>query len=183
MSAMTVEALLRLPTGVVLVAGMASGEPVGMVVGTFAPVSDEPPLVGYLPSRASRSHRRLDTADVFCASILAADQADVSHRFSNRGGPGFTGLAWLSSPAGAPIVEGAVAWVEFLRHRVVDAGDHVFVLGAVTASGLGRLAAPLVYQDRRFGSVTLAPPRSRAATAWSAAPSQSSEAPWRRAAS
>lgn len=176
-------ALHRLPTGVVLVAGVASGEPVGMVVGTFTSVSVEPPLVGYLPARASRSHRLLDAADTFCASILAADQAEVSHRFSNRGGPGFSGLRWLPGPGGAPIIPGCVAWVAFVRHAVVEAGDHLLVLGAVTASGIGRPAPPLVHQDGRFGSAELAPPRTSAASAWSTAPSQSSDAPWRRAAS
>ncbi len=172
----------RIPAGVVLVAGLVAGEPVGMVVSTLTLASEDPPLVGYLPRRASRTHRRLDAAAVFGASVLGAGQAAVSHRFSNPGGAGFAGLGWHRSPGGAPLVDGCVSWLEFVRDAVVDVGDHLFVTGRITAAGGGRGAA-LVYQDGGFGRVVLAPGRRRQASAWSTAPSQSSPAPARRAAS
>lgn len=172
----------RLPTGVVVVAGLVDGEPVGMVISTFTLASDEPPLIGYLPRRASRTHQRLDGASVFGASVLGAGQAAVSHRLSNAGGPGFSGLAWHRGPTGAPLLDGCVAWLEFVRDEVVEVGDHLFVTGRVTAAG-GGPGLPLAYQDGRFGTVVLTSGRRRQTSAWSTAPSQSSPAPARRAAS
>ena len=63
------------PTCVVVVTALdAAGSPTGMTVGSFTSVSLDPPMIGFLPTRDSRSFRRLRGATSFCVNVLAADQ-------------------------------------------------------------------------------------------------------------
>ncbi|MGK5113230.1 MULTISPECIES: flavin reductase family protein [unclassified Geodermatophilus] len=140
------------PTGVVLVTAIdATGAPVGMVVGSFTSVSLDPPLVAFLPTRGSERFARLRTASSFCVNVLASDQGDLCRRFSTKGVEDFTGIAWTPSPSGAPVVAGAVAWIDCTFESEVDGGDHAIVLGRVRALDVANPVAPLLFHQGGFG--------------------------------
>jgi 3-hydroxy-9,10-secoandrosta-1,3,5(10)-triene-9,17-dione monooxygenase reductase component len=123
------------PTSVAVVCGIdETGNPVGMVVGTFVSVSLDPPLVAYLPSLLSTTFPRLRGAEGFTVNLLGADQHDLCRRFAASGGDKFHGVAWRASPvSGAPLLDGTVAWVDCLTEEVRAVGDHYLVLGRVVA--------------------------------------------------
>ena len=53
--------------------------------------------------------------------------------------------------SGAPLVEGALAWLDLRTHAVHEAGDHTIVVGeVVAASGPVALSAPLTYHAARY---------------------------------
>lgn len=119
------------PTGVTVVTGMVNGTPVGLTIGSFTSVSLDPPLVGFLPMVNSERWQQIRTSGSFAVNVLGAHQADVCWRFakSNIETP-FEGIAWRAGEAtGAPLLDGAIAWMECSVYQVVDAGDHHFVLG------------------------------------------------------
>jgi len=141
------------PTGVAVVTGMSSlGEPLGMVVGTFTSVSMAPPLVAFLPMKTSRSFNALrEGSDRFCINILAADQEGTCRVLAAPGDDKFANISWRKSPAGNPIIEGVVGWIDCEYANVFDGGDHHIVVGAVQAMEVGRDSLPLLFFQRGYG--------------------------------
>lgn len=144
------------PTGVAVVTGLdATGSPIGMVVGTFTSVSLEPPLVAFLPMKTSRSFQAMrDASPRFCVNILAADQESICRALTAPGDRKFDGVAWHPSPAGNPVIDGVVAWIDCEYANVLDGGDHFIVLGSVTDMDLGRDTTPLLFFQRGYGRFT-----------------------------
>ena len=143
------------PTGVSVVTAIdADGEPAGMVVGTFVSVSLYPPLVGFLPDRASTSFPRIRTASSFCVNVLAQGQQDLCRVFAARGGDKFAGVPWSPAPSGAPRLAGVAAWIDCTFHSVSEAGDHHLVIGHVQELDSPGDRAPLVFLRGRLGLVS-----------------------------
>jgi flavin reductase (DIM6/NTAB) family NADH-FMN oxidoreductase RutF len=152
------EVLGSYPTGVAIVTGMdENGKPTGMVVGTFTSVSLEPPLIAYLPMKTSRTFERLRASSTFCMNILAADQEAVCRHFASPVEDKFAGLPWHASPAGNPVIDGVVSWIDCDYASVTEAGDHYIVLGGVLDMCLERDTAPLLFFQRGYGRFSTGP--------------------------
>ncbi len=138
-------------TGVTVVASDPVGSPpVGITIGSFTSVSLDPPLVGFLPQKSSQSWPSIERAGRFCVNVLAADQGDLCWRFAKEGNDKFDGISWSRSPGGSPVLSGALAWIDCEVFQVVDAGDHLFVLGLVT--GMGSASGdPLLFFKGKLG--------------------------------
>lgn len=152
------EVLGHYPTGVTIVTSVtATGEPVGMVVGTFTSVSQDPPLVGFLPQRTSRTYAEVVAAGRFRASVLGAGhEALCRDFFSAPPEERFAGDDWVYDEHGIPRVGDATAWFDATVHDVLPAGDHDMVLGRVEDLGLGPRAGrvPLVFLNGGYGTFT-----------------------------
>jgi len=146
----------HVPTPVVVVTAMGEGGPLGLAIGSFTSVSLDPLLVGFFPARTSTSWAAIRPVGVFCVNVLADDQTDVSRTFAARGVDRFAGVTWHPAPSGAPILDGAVAWIDCLLDDELDAGDHALVLGRVTALDLGRDAHALVFHRGDYTSTAAA---------------------------
>lgn len=144
------------PTGVVLVTALdPDGEPIGMIVGSFTSVSLDPPLVAYLPTTSSYTFGRLREAATFCINVLSAEQEDLCRRFAGRGEDKWAGVGWTPSPGGAPVLDGAVAWIECTTESIAEAGDHYLVLGRVRELGVQNPMAPLLFFQGGYGRFTM----------------------------
>lgn len=140
------------PTGVSIVTATASdGERIGMVVGSFASVSLDPPLISFMPARSSFTYARLRAATTFCVNMLAADQQELCARFASRTQDKFAGVDARPTGRGGWILDGALAWVDCSVHEVVEAGDHDIVLGRVEALEVSGSAPPLVFFQGDYG--------------------------------
>jgi len=141
------------PTGVVVVTALdANGDPAGMTLGSFTSVSLEPPLIGFLPTRGSKSFARIRDAKSFCVNVLAADQDWVCRRFATSSiEDKFAGVPWHPAPSGAPVLDDVVAWIDCDYGDIADAGDHYFVLGKVTDLKVVRPVQPLVFFQGGYG--------------------------------
>jgi 3-hydroxy-9,10-secoandrosta-1,3,5(10)-triene-9,17-dione monooxygenase reductase component len=137
-------------TGVVVVTAYAGDHPVGMTCQTFSSVSLDPPLVSFIPARTSRSWPLMRDAGHFCINVLSSDQADLATIFASKGADKFAGLAWRAAESGAPILEGALAYVDCTVEAVHPAGDHDIVIGRVRAMSKLTDAAPLLYHRGAF---------------------------------
>ena len=146
----------HVPTPVVVVTATGPDGPLGLAIGSFTSVSLDPLLVGFLPARTSSSWAAMRGIGSFCVNVLADDQVDVSRTFAARGVDRFAAVAWRPAPSGAPIIDGAVAWIDCLLDDELDAGDHVLVLGRVTALDLGRDAHALVFHRGDYTSTAAA---------------------------
>ena len=133
----------RFPTGVVVVTGLADGVPTGVALNSFTSVSLDPPLVSFCMARTSGTWPALRRAGRLAVSVLGAGQEGVGRRFATRGVDRFAGLPTTPAPGGAPVLDGAVAWLDGTITAVHPAGDHDLALLQVHELGLGdRTGAP-----------------------------------------
>ncbi|WP_194829828.1 flavin reductase family protein [Nocardia sp. XZ_19_231] len=140
------------PTSVVAITTLAEGgQPRGMVVGTFASVSMEPPLVSFLVDRSSSTLPTIRSSGTFCANALAGDQEPVSRRFATRGVDRFADLDWSAAPSGNPVLSGVVAWVDCGLEQVIEIGDHDLVIGRVRELRVESPKSPLLFFRGNYG--------------------------------
>lgn len=142
-------ALSRFATGVTVVTVTVGDEMHGMTASAFASVSLEPPRILVCLDKTSRTRALVRDSDTFAVSILAADQEAISRAFAHTGPKPFDGLSRKHAAGGAPLLDGALAWLECERVEVVDGGDHDIVIGEVTSCANGD-GDPLIYFDRTY---------------------------------
>jgi flavin reductase (DIM6/NTAB) family NADH-FMN oxidoreductase RutF/DNA-binding IclR family transcriptional regulator len=140
------------PTGVTVITAMGTdGEPAGMAVGSFTSVSLSPPLVAFFPDKSSSTWPRIRLTGAFCVNVLGADQEDVCRLFATKGVDRFAQFKWRRGESGAPILDGAVAWIDCAIELVQDAGDHYIVIGRVRDLDLGAEELPLLFYRGGYG--------------------------------
>lgn len=126
-------------TGVTVVtAHGANGEPLGFTANSFASVSLDPPLLLVCLAKTSRNHDNFTKAEGFAINVLAEQQKDISNTFARPSEDRFAGLDWKAGPYGSPVFAGVSAWFDCSMHQVIDAGDHVILIGKVEAFENGK---------------------------------------------
>lgn len=143
------QVMAQFATGVtVLTAGGEDAH--GMTANAFSSVSLEPPMVLCCVSKAARMHSAIVTAGSFGVNILAADQQELSRYFADWRRP--DGLAQfdtvnhtVGAKTGAPLLDGALAWLECELDQVLEGGDHSVFLGRVVATSRGAGENALVF--------------------------------------
>lgn len=129
----------------------------GTTVSAFTAVSLDPPLVLVCLDRDGRLSQLIAAAGRFAVSILDRRHQTAADRFAGRGplvDPHLTGIAHTPTPGGLPALAGALAWFDCRLDAVHPGGDHVVVVGLVTATGLGPdTDDPLLYYEGRYRSL------------------------------
>ena len=141
----------RFPAGVAVVTVETRAQPVGLTVGTLIGLSLEPPLVGFAVARTAALHELLREAGACAISLLAAGQDDVAEHFA-RGVPPigmWKGVAARDGELGAPLLDGALGWLECRLAEELATGTHTFFVGEVLRAETGEDAQPLL---RRAGT-------------------------------
>lgn len=146
------EALRKFASGITIVTVAHGGELHGMTASSFASVSLSPPLVLVCLEKSSKTRSLVLEAGHFAANILGDHQESVARSFSESGPKPFGDLKHRPGQQGAPLLDGAIAWIECSVWRVMEAGDHDVVVGEVEACDT-RPGAPLVYFDRDYRSL------------------------------
>jgi flavin reductase (DIM6/NTAB) family NADH-FMN oxidoreductase RutF len=141
-------ALGRIPTGLYVVTTLQAGRPLGFVGSFLMQVGLAPPVVSVAISRdrehlgAIRAHGR------FCVSVLDGTSQKLMAPFFKRHEPGrsaFDQIEHRPSPAGVPILAGALAWLDCRVAGEHSPGDHVVVFGVVEHGDLLRTGDPAVH--------------------------------------
>jgi 3-hydroxy-9,10-secoandrosta-1,3,5(10)-triene-9,17-dione monooxygenase reductase component len=137
-------------TGVTVITTAVEGQPAGFACQAFAALSLTPPLVLFCPGRSSTTWPLIARAGYFCANVLAAGQQELASRFGMSGADKFAGVSWSPSPTGAPVLAGALTWMECAVDTVHEAGDHYLVVGRVTGLGDIEKDRPLLFYRSRY---------------------------------
>jgi flavin reductase (DIM6/NTAB) family NADH-FMN oxidoreductase RutF len=120
-----------------------------MTASSFTSVSLDPPLVLFCADKRARSGTMVGPAGVFAVNILEENQREFSDLFAGKGTDEQRAdkLAAIGekSVTGAPILPGALAWLDCRVDRSIDAGDHIIYIGLVVAAGVRDGAQPLLY--------------------------------------
>lgn len=138
----------RFATGVVVLTA-GRDEPSGMTANSFTSVSLDPPLVLVCVTRTAAAHAAILAERTFTVSVLGADQDELARYFADRSRPRgrreFEDVdTFPGRRTGAPLLRGALAWLECSLAAVYDGGDHSILLGSVLELANGRSAEPLV---------------------------------------
>ena len=133
------------PTGVCVITAIKDGQRLGMAVGSFSSISLDPPLVGFFPGKSSTSWRSIAETGRFCVNVLGRHQLDICRRFAAKSDDKFADLSHGVSPAGLPLIDGAIGWIDCRIAAVQEIGDHYLVVGAVDDLGCTDPGAPLVF--------------------------------------
>lgn len=130
-------------TGVTVVtANDTAGKPIGFTANSFTSVSLDPPLLLVCLARTSRNYATMTGATHFAVNILSETQKDVSNTFARPVEDRFAAVDWRKGPSGCPVFSQVAAWFECAMQDLIEAGDHVIMVGRVTAfenSGLNGL--------------------------------------------
>ncbi len=146
------QALSRFATGITVVTVATETELHGMTASSFASVSIEPPQVLVALDKRSRTRALVTQTGSFAINVLAAHQEDVSRAFASTGPKPFDRLVHQRGENGAPLLDGALAYLECTTSQVIDGGDHDVLIGLVTRCTTND-GAPLIYFDRAYRSL------------------------------
>jgi flavin reductase (DIM6/NTAB) family NADH-FMN oxidoreductase RutF len=146
----------RFATGVVAVASMdpETGRRAGLAANSFCSVSLEPALVSFCVARTSTSWPHIRAAGLLGISILGLEQREAADRLAITGGEKFRGMPWALSPGGAPILDGALAWLECTLEAQYPAGDHEIVVAGVHRLDAVEDGEPLLFFRGAFGRLS-----------------------------
>jgi 3-hydroxy-9,10-secoandrosta-1,3,5(10)-triene-9,17-dione monooxygenase reductase component len=139
-------------TGVTVITAVNEGEPVGLAANSFSSVSLDPPLVLFSAAHSSSTWPHIDRAGAFCVNILGSDQEDVCRLFATKGADRFAQIGWRPAEvSGAPLLDGALAWLDCTIDARHEAGDHVIVVGLVHGLGVADRGSPLLFYRGGYG--------------------------------
>ncbi len=126
------DAFGRFATGVTVVTTrQPDGTPRGFTANSFSSVSLDPPLLLVCIGKAALSCDVFAQSDHFTVNILADDQKDVSGLFASQSPDKFDLSNWRPDAQNMPVIDGSLASFSCARHRLVDAGDHLILIGRV----------------------------------------------------
>lgn len=146
-------ALLReVPAAVSVVTVQVGDQAAGLTVDSFMSLSLQPPLVGVALRRHAALHELLREAGGFAVSLLASGQEHLAQHFA-RGVPPiahWTGIETTPGELGAPLLAGALGWIECRLASEQDVGDHTLFVGEVASARRGPGRDALVHLRRAY---------------------------------
>jgi 3-hydroxy-9,10-secoandrosta-1,3,5(10)-triene-9,17-dione monooxygenase reductase component len=148
------EVLGHFASGLTVVTAMDADGPVGFTCQAFMSLSLEPPLIALAPGKSSTTWPRIAPVGKFCVNVVSEDQEALARDFAVSGAEKadkFSGVGWTPGPAGAPILEGALAWIGCELVQSHDAGDHELIVAAVTDASVDPSGRPLLFYRGGFG--------------------------------
>ena len=139
------------PHGVSVLAVDNDGDRMGVTVSSLVSLSLEPPLIGISVGKQASLYELLRGAGRFAVSMLGSDQEAVARQFA-AGLPPIVHWDGVEIREGrfAPLIEGALGWIEARTIAEHDVGDHTFFVAEVVSVEPGPNTSSLVYRDREY---------------------------------
>jgi flavin reductase (DIM6/NTAB) family NADH-FMN oxidoreductase RutF len=139
------------PHNVAVLAVDHEGDRMGVTISSLVSLSLEPPLVGISVGKQASLYELLRRAGAFSVSLLGSEQEDLALRFASGRPPlvHWDGVA-MREGRFAPLIEGALGWIEAETRAEHDAGDHTFFIADVVAVERGPAGNALLYRDRSY---------------------------------
>jgi flavin reductase (DIM6/NTAB) family NADH-FMN oxidoreductase RutF len=134
-------------SGISVVTTLAEdGEPYGLTCSAVCSVSADPPLLLTCVRTPSSSLDAIRARGRFAVNFLDAQARDVSQLFAGPGQGKFQQVGWTPGAAsGMPVLDRTLAHAECAVHELIDAGDHVIVLGRLIGGRADQSRFPLGY--------------------------------------
>jgi len=142
------------PHNVAVLAVDHDGNRMGVTISSLVSLSLEPPLVGISIGHQASLYELLRNAGAFSVSLLGDGQEELAQRFAG-GRPPIVHWDGVATRPGrfAPLLEGALGWIEARIAAEHATGDHTFFVGEVVSVERGPAASALMYRDRSYHSL------------------------------
>ena len=128
------QALGSFPTGVTVVSCLDKNKnPLGFTANSFTSVSLDPKLISICIDKESFNIDSFSVTKHFAISVLSENQQSISTIFATPNEDRFKNIDWSTEETGSPIITNAVAWFDCNTQQVVDAGDHLILIGNIIA--------------------------------------------------
>jgi flavin reductase (DIM6/NTAB) family NADH-FMN oxidoreductase RutF len=139
------------PHGVSVLTVDYEGDRMGVTVSSLVSLSLEPQLVGVSIGKDASCYELLRRAGAWAVSLLGSEQEELARRFA-AGRPPIVHWAGVDVRQGtlAPLIEGAVGWIEATTRDEHDAGDHTFFVGDVVSVEHGPAERALMYRESTY---------------------------------
>lgn len=144
-------ALGRIPTGLYIVTTLQAGRPLGFVGSFLMQVGFDPPVVSVAIGKSREHLAAIRAHGRFGVSVLDGASQKLMAPFLKRQEPGrsaFDSVEHRPTPAGVPVLAGALAWLDCRVSGEHATGDHVVVFGLVEHGDLLRAGDPTVHLRR-----------------------------------
>lgn len=142
-------------SGVTVVTSRHEDELRGMTASAFCSLSLDPPLVLVCIDRSAIMHEIMSKSHVFAINMLARDQEEVSRVCASRRveeARRLEGIPYHAEVTGAPVLDGAIGYLDCRVEHAYDGGDHTIFVGRVEAAG-ARDGEPLLYFRSAYRSL------------------------------
>jgi flavin reductase (DIM6/NTAB) family NADH-FMN oxidoreductase RutF len=139
------------PHGVSVLTVDYDGDRMGVTVSSLVSLSLDPPLVGVSIGKDASCYEILRRSGGWAVSLLGGEQSALAQRFAAGRPPivHWDGVA-LRDGKIAPLIEGAVGWIEATTRAEHDAGDHTFFIGDVVNVEHGPATSALMYRESTY---------------------------------
>jgi flavin reductase (NADH)/flavin reductase len=124
----------------------------GLTATAVCSVSAEPPHLLCCVNRTATAFATLRAVKIFAVNVLKPEHQALAERFARppAGEDRFAGGDWTMSPAGAPVLESALAWFDCRLVNLTEVGSHGIALALVTACGFEDGGSHLLYADGTY---------------------------------
>jgi flavin reductase (DIM6/NTAB) family NADH-FMN oxidoreductase RutF len=134
-------ALDKLTYGVYVVTSRKRQEMGALTASWVCQVSREPALVMVGVRKGRRSHDIISKGGVFAINILGRDQRELARRFASA--HKLSGDDVEARDTGAPVLKGAVAYLDCEVISRLEVGDHTLFVARIDSGRVVRDAEPL----------------------------------------
>ena len=144
--------LMRLwPHGVSVLTVDNDGDRMGVTVSSLVSLSLDPPLIAVSVGKQASLYQLLRDAGAFSVSLLGSGQEAIARQFAS-GLPPIVHWQGVQTREGqfAPLIDGALGWIEARTRAEHDAGDHTLFVADAVSVELGPSTSALVYRDRDY---------------------------------
>lgn len=150
-------ALGRFASGVTIVTTVVAGEPHALTASAFTSVALDPPLVLVCVDHKNRFHASVMSSHTWAVSILTEQNQSAATWLATRGRPLAGQLDRVPHRPGvvvdAPLIEGAMAWLECETWQAYDGVDHTILVGKVVHAEVGEADDPLMYYRSHYAGL------------------------------
>jgi len=154
------QVMSQFPTGVTIVTTRVGERLHGSTANAFTSVSLEPLLVLVCLDKKGDTHGLVEQSGIFAVNILGEDQEHLSRLFATKGeghDHSLRGVPYRYGVTGAPIIEGALAYLDCVVAHRFPGGDHTIFVGEVRDGAILREAPPLVFFRGRYARLAGGP--------------------------
>ncbi|MET0274800.1 MAG: flavin reductase family protein [Phenylobacterium sp.] len=158
------DALARLACGVALIACWDGGSPSGLIATSLSGLSVDPPRVMFSVRHEASAHDALLREGRYTATILSEAEVAEAHAFAANGSiERFAPAKWRLDDAFAPRLRGGLSSFDLRTDRWIRASAATIFIAEVLAVDSAP-GSPLLYFERGFAAIGLAPTRAPRST-------------------
>ncbi|WP_291424149.1 flavin reductase family protein [Deinococcus sp.] len=132
----------------------------GFTATAFLTVSIDPPIILVSVQRTSLASEALKNSKAFAVNLLGQGQSELANTFARpvaQRKAAWDTLKYAAGPGGVPLLQGTAGAFSARVREVIEAGDHLLVLGDVQDVHLHEGGHTLLYHNRKYGTVEYHP--------------------------